>query len=101
MAGGPEYDRSCRRVVVRGRVQGVGFRWRTRERAQTLGLDGWVRNLRDGGVEVRIEGPEDRVEVLCEWLRRGPRNASVVECSVSEETAGREPAVGFEIRPSA
>ena len=68
-----------RRVVVRGRVQGVGFRWWMVEEAQALGLDGWVRNRRDGTVEAVLRGPADAV---AEMLRRGetrpPAGADVV-----------------------
>lgn len=58
--------------TVTGRVQGVGFRYFTREVAEELGLRGWVRNLPDGGVAFHAEGPERDVEVLVERLRQGP-----------------------------
>ncbi|MEE1941866.1 acylphosphatase [Streptomyces sp. TRM 70361] len=57
---------------VRGRVQGVGFRWFTRANALRIGgLDGFVLNLGDGRVQVVAEGPRDRCELLLEWLRTG------------------------------
>ncbi|MFI6479517.1 acylphosphatase [Nonomuraea sp. NPDC050663] len=56
-------------VWVRGRVQGVGFRWWTRARALELGLAGWARNMPDGRVEVVAEGPEDRCVKLLDLLR--------------------------------
>ncbi len=56
---------------VRGRVQGVGFRWTTRARALELGLTGYARNLDDGRVEVVAEGPHEACERLVDWLR-GP-----------------------------
>ncbi len=56
---------------VRGRVQGVGFRWWTRARALELGLAGWARNLDDGGVEVVAEGPREACEALLGLLRAG------------------------------
>ena len=62
----------CERCEVRGRVQGVGFRWATRDRASALGLRGSVRNLADGGVEVIACGPDASRERLREWLRQGP-----------------------------
>ncbi|WP_114906218.1 acylphosphatase [Ornithinimicrobium murale] len=55
-------------VFVRGRVQGVGFRWWTRARALELGLVGHARNLPDGRVEVNAQGPEDAVSALIELL---------------------------------
>lgn len=56
---------------VRGRVQGVGFRWWTRSRALELGLAGWARNLEDGRVEVVAQGPRAAAEALLEALRSG------------------------------
>ena len=64
-------------LVVRGRVQGVGFRWFVREEAQRLGLAGWVRNLADGGVEVAAEGDDASIEALRRIVREGPRGAAV------------------------
>lgn len=56
---------------VRGRVQGVGFRWWTRSKALELGLSGWAANLDDGRVEVVAEGPRESCEKLLEALRGG------------------------------
>ena len=83
---------------VRGRVQGVGFRWFVQAAAQRRGLTGWTRNLADGRtVEVVAEGPRAALEDLLAELRRGPSGARVE--SVSEAWA---PATGefsgFEIR---
>lgn len=64
-------------VLVRGRVQGVGFRWFVRERASSLGVTGWVKNRSDGAVEVAAEGPPDAIERLRRLLERGPDGASV------------------------
>jgi len=58
-------------VWVRGRVQGVGFRWWTRAKALELGLDGWAANLDDGRVEVVAEGPRDALEQLLAALTSG------------------------------
>jgi len=66
-----------RGFLVRGRVQGVGFRWWTRRVATQLGLRGTVRNRLDGSVEVRAEGPRDSVDRLREVLRQGPPGARV------------------------
>jgi len=66
-------------VRVTGLVQGVGFRWFVRERARRLGLSGWVRNLRDGSVEVFAAGDDGQIELLRSELLRGPSGASVEE----------------------
>jgi len=70
------------RALVRGRVQGVGFREATVSRAHALGVLGWVRNRDDGGVEVHAEGPAAAVEALTAFLRAGPRGAEVSEVAV-------------------
>ncbi len=64
-------------VRVTGTVQGVGFRWFVRERARRLGLDGWVRNLPDGSVEVAASGEEGQLELLRMELLKGPAGARV------------------------
>ena len=64
-------------AVVRGCVQGVGFRWFVQRHAAELGLTGWVRNLPDGRVELIAEGPRVALDGLLGQLRRGPRNAWV------------------------
>ena len=64
-------------VAVRGRVQGVGFRWFVRERARALGLTGWVRNTADGAVEVLAVGNDDALQKLRNLLRSGPSGARV------------------------
>lgn len=70
-------DRTARRFRVEGRVQGVGFRWHCAQRAQALGLAGWVANRADGGVEGEIAGPAEAVERMLDWLREGPPAARV------------------------
>lgn len=70
-------------VTVTGRVQGVGFRWATREQAENLGLAGWVRNLPDGSVEAAFEGPRERVVAMILWCRKGPPSAQVVDVRVA------------------
>jgi acylphosphatase len=68
---------SAVRFEVRGRVQGVGFRYTTRGVARELGLVGWVRNLPSGGVEVFAQGAPQALEHLHAFLERGPRGAHV------------------------
>jgi acylphosphatase len=65
------------RLVIEGRVQGVWFRDSTRRQADALGVFGWVKNRRDGAVEVLVEGPEDQVEKLVSWCHKGPPAAGV------------------------
>ena len=72
-------------VRVTGRVQGVGFRWFVRERARRLGLAGWVRNLRDGSVEVAAAGDQGQLDLLVGELRRGPQGAAVEDVTPMAE----------------
>ncbi len=67
----------ARSYRVRGRVQGVGFRWWTRSTAERLGVSGSVRNLPDGTVAVRAYGPREALDMLEDMLRAGPRAARV------------------------
>ena len=87
------------RILIEGRVQGVGFRYHTCAQAGKLGVTGWVRNLSDGRVEALIEGPDEAVEAMVEWCRRGPAAARVDRVAI----AGRDQAApaehtGFSIR---
>ena len=66
-----------RRLLIDGRVQGVGFRWALSAEATALGLQGWVRNRRDGTVEALIHGTPDAVEALTVWAWHGPSSARV------------------------
>jgi DNA ligase D-like protein (predicted 3'-phosphoesterase) len=75
------------RAVVRGRVQGVGFRDAAVRRAHELGVMGWVRNAEDGSVLVHAEGEEAAVEELAEFLREGPSGAAVSEVEVESVKA--------------
>jgi acylphosphatase len=67
----------ARRFVVRGRVQGVGFRWFVEREAYILGIAGWVRNNADGSVEVLAQGSRDQLLGLRSRLQQGPRAARV------------------------
>jgi acylphosphatase len=75
----------ARRVLVDGRVQGVGFRQACAEAARRRGLGGWVRNRRDGRVEAFFEGSVADVAHLVDWCRQGPVMASVSEVHVIDE----------------
>jgi len=75
-------------LVVRGRVQGVGFRWFVREMAEDLRLAGWVRNRPDGAVEVTAEGPAVAIDRLRAALAEGPPGASVTAVDDVEPPAG-------------
>lgn len=86
-----------RRIVVHGHVQGVFFRDSVRERAETRGLAGWVRNRDDGAVEAVFEGTEEDVDALVRFCHEGPRSADVAHAEVvDEEPLGDES--GFEVR---
>lgn len=70
-------ERMIRRVIVHGRVQGVGFRDWTRHVARDRGIEGWVRNRRDGTVEAVFAGPKDGVARMITACRKGPPSAVV------------------------
>ncbi len=74
-----------RRIVIEGRVQGVGFRWSLTEKAGELGLDGWVRNRSDGSVEALVSGPAEAVDALTAWAHRGPPHARVDRVTWQDE----------------
>lgn len=84
-----------KRVVVRGRVQGVWFRQSTQSEALALGLSGWVRNRPDGSVEAVFEGPADLVDLAVEWAAHGPERARVERTEVFDEAPSGER--GFKI----
>ncbi len=88
--------RQCRHAYVSGKVQGVYFRQATQEQADALDLDGWVRNLADGRVEVLFEGEAEAVERLQQWLQQGPQQAEVSGLEVSE--APLQGIAGFIVR---
>lgn len=87
----------CRRLLVQGRVQGVGFRYATADEAARLGLTGWVRNRRDGTVEAVVSGPESAVLAMIAWAHRGPPAARVTAVEV---TAAEGIFASFELRPT-
>jgi acylphosphatase len=92
-----------RRVVVRGRVQGVGYRAWTEGEALRHDLDGWVRNRRDGTVEAVFSGPEEAVATMIAACREGPRGARVDAVDVGEGgelLALRRPGERFSMLPT-
>jgi acylphosphatase len=86
-------------VIVRGFVQGVGYRYTLRMVAAEAGVSGWTRNLRDGGVEAEIEGDDAQVDEVLAWMASGPPGSRVDSATVTDgaPTGAR----GFEVRPSA
>lgn len=85
-----------RHALVRGIVQGVGFRWFVERAARSRGLGGWVRNVPDGSVELEVEGPAGEVESFLDEVRVGPLSSRVDGVLVSDEKVqGSE---GFSIR---
>ena len=69
-------------VRISGRVQGVFYRSTTRDRAEQLGLTGWVRNTSDGKVEAIFEGEETAIKDMIVWCHKGPRSADVYDVTV-------------------
>lgn len=88
--------RICLHGYVSGKVQGVYYRQSTENEAERLDLDGWVRNLADGRVEVLIEGEEEPVRELAAWLEQGPEAAEVTGVELEELTP--QGIVGFIVR---
>ncbi len=76
-----------RRFVVRGRVQGVGFRWFTREVARRLGVAGWTQNLPDGSVLIEAAAPPAVLDAFALRLHDGPPSSSVVDVRVEVRTS--------------
>jgi acylphosphatase len=94
-----ERDRRSVRVLIAGRVQGVGFRYWTERVARELGLSGWVRNRRDGSVEALFSGSADAVAEMLDRTHDGPIGAMVVSVRILEE--GLDPPDGFDVLPTA
>jgi acylphosphatase len=85
MASSSDHPIQARRFVVRGRVQGVGFRWFVEREAHVLGISGWVRNNSDGSVEVMAMGSRDQLMGLRSRLQQGPRAARVDDVEERED----------------
>jgi acylphosphatase len=84
-------------AFVHGLVQGVNFRWHTRQHALHLGVIGYVRNCADGSVEVVAEGKREAVQDLLNWLHEGPTHALVERVEANWKTA-IEQLASFEVR---
>jgi len=84
-------------IIVYGIVQGVFFRANAKKVAETLGLNGYIRNMADGSVEVVAEGPEQKIKELIEFCKKGPKAARVDKFDIHIEEASNE-FDGFEIR---
>ena len=79
----------CKQFLISGQVQGVWYRASTQQRAKSLGISGYARNLVDGRVEVLACGPEDKLDEFEDWLWQGPANAQVTDV-FAEEVEFRE-----------
>jgi acylphosphatase len=87
----------CIHLEVRGRVQGVGFRWYVVEIARELGLAGWVKNRPDGNLELAAAGSRDALDKLKAAVREGPRGARIEEVRVLPATASDDLKAPFAI----
>lgn len=74
-------------VNIKGRVQGVGFRFATVRAAHELGITGWVRNQPDGTVQAVIQGDPDQIDAMLSWLQVGPPSARVDDVSIERDYA--------------
>jgi acylphosphatase len=77
-----EEDQTQAHVFIAGRVQGVNYRYYTRQRAVELNLRGWVRNMMDGRVEAVFQGDQIQVEKILKWCEHGPPSARVTDVEV-------------------
>ncbi|MFH0888850.1 MAG: acylphosphatase [Planctomycetota bacterium] len=84
-------------IWISGRVQGVFFRAYTQEKAQTLNLNGWVKNLHTGQVEAVFEGEKDIVEEMIQWCHHGPPSAAVTKVDIQWDKPAND-LEGFDIK---
>lgn len=77
-------EKTTKHLIITGRVQGVGFRQATHQKARQIGITGWVRNRKDGTVETMIQGDPPSIEAMIEWLRHGPMLAKVTHLEIEE-----------------
>jgi acylphosphatase len=85
-------------AIIAGSVQGVGFRWFVRERARELNLSGWVRNVRNGDVEIAVSGDAAAVERFLTVVKQGPPRASVTAVRTSDLVQNADLPTPFDIR---
>jgi acylphosphatase len=80
------------KIQVKGRVQGVGFRWQAATEATKMGIKGFVKNLPDGSVYIEAEGTRDQLDAYVEWCKKGPRfgNVESVETETSSLSGHKE-----------
>lgn len=86
------------RVIISGCVQGVWFRANTKDKADQLGINGWVRNTRDGNVEAVFEGDEKQIKEMLNWCRQGPPTARVENLKVEKQQVSDDEFNDFSIR---
>lgn len=89
-----------KRLIIEGRVQGVGYRASLAREAMALGLNGWVRNRRDGSVEACVDGALPEVEAMVLWARRGPPGAQVAKVTIEDAGAPASSDGMFKILPT-
>ena len=98
-------ERRIVRLMISGRVQGVGFRYFVEREAERRKLEGWVRNRRDGAVEALIAGTPEAVAAMCDVCRRGPAAAAVDALDMREADASdlalRAPGESFSVLQTA
>lgn len=85
-------------LIISGRVQGVGFRFSARNEAENMGVNGWVRNLPDGTVELEVEGDKDIVEAYIEKVKSGLHSGIHVDHVEENENPDMNAYFGFSIR---
>lgn len=71
-------------LSIRGRVQGVGFRYSMKSQAEKIGVTGWVKNRADGSVEALVQGSREQVKEIIDWAHQGPEGARVDHVDISE-----------------
>ncbi|UCF49011.1 MAG: acylphosphatase [Thermoplasmatales archaeon] len=84
-------------VIISGRVQGVWFRANTKQKAEMLGLTGWVKNTNDGRVEAVFEGDNDKLDEMIKWCHKGPSLSKVDKVDIKKQKPTDE-FDGFSIR---
>ena len=89
-----------KRLIIEGRVQGVGYRASLAEEAIALGLHGWVRNRRDGSVEACVDGEVTAIEAIIRWAKHGPPAAQVSNVTIEDVGAQASSEGIFKILPT-